>query len=119
MSETPSEAEARPSFLVTLSCPDRVGVVADVREQLEVDAHYAGYLDRQEADILAFRRDEQMRLPADLDYGAVLGLSAEARMKLSHIRPSTLGQAARIDGMTPAALTLVSAHVRARAQRVA
>ena len=88
---------------------------ADVIEQLEVDSQYAGYLDRQEADILAFRRDEGLALPASLDYGRVQGLSTEAALKLGRIRPVTLGQAARIDGVTPAALTLVLAHVRSRA----
>jgi len=82
-------------------------------EQLEVDALYAGYLDRQQADIVAFRRDEDLRLPGSLDYRAVHGLSTEAVQKLERIRPATLGQAARIDGVTAAALTLVLAHVRA------
>ncbi|HVV66389.1 MAG TPA: FAD-dependent oxidoreductase, partial [Rhizomicrobium sp.] len=83
-------------------------------EQLEIDARYAGYMDRQEADIVAFRKDETLDLPSDLDYGQVHGLSTEAVQKLNRIRPATLGQAARIDGVTPAALTLVLAHVRAR-----
>jgi tRNA uridine 5-carboxymethylaminomethyl modification enzyme len=86
---------------------------ADTVEQLEIDARYAGYLDRQEADILAFRRDESLSLPDELDYAAVCGLSAEAAQKLASIRPATLGQASRIDGVTPAALTLVLAHVKA------
>jgi tRNA uridine 5-carboxymethylaminomethyl modification enzyme len=88
-----------------------------VVEQLEIDAQYAGYLDRQEADIVAFRRDEGLSLPADLDYGAVHGLSTEAAQKLAAVRPATLGQAARIDGVTPAALTLVLAYVRNRAAK--
>jgi tRNA uridine 5-carboxymethylaminomethyl modification enzyme len=87
--------------------------------QLEIDAQYAGYLGRQEADILAFRRDEALALPADLDYGAIVGLSNEIRQKLAAIRPATLGQAARIDGVTPAALTLVLATLRSRTKRVA
>jgi tRNA uridine 5-carboxymethylaminomethyl modification enzyme len=95
--------------------PDLQGFQEDIVEQLEVDAQYAGYLGRQEADILAFRRDEALSLPDELDYAAVCGLSAEAVQKLSTIRPATLGQAARIDGVTPAALTLVLAHVRSRA----
>ena len=93
--------------------PELNGFQPDVVEQLEVDSHYAGYLDRQDADIIAFRRDEALALPGDLDYGTIHGLSNEARTKLARIRPATLGQAARIDGMTPAALTLVLAHVRA------
>jgi tRNA uridine 5-carboxymethylaminomethyl modification enzyme len=93
--------------------PELKGFQPDVVEQLEVDSHYAGYMDRQEADIIAFRRDESLSLPGDLDYANVHGLSNEARLKLARIRPATLGQAARIDGVTPAALTLVLAHVRA------
>ena len=87
---------------------------ADIAEQLEIDSQYAGYLDRQEADILAFRKDEELRLPDELDYATIRGLSTEAASKLGRIRPATLGQAARIDGVTPAALTLVLAHARAR-----
>ncbi len=94
--------------------PELGGLSSEIVEQLEIDAQYAGYLDRQEADILAFRKDESLALPADLDYAAVAGLSTEARTKLAMIRPATLGQAARIDGVTPAALTLVLAYVRAR-----
>ncbi|OAI45050.1 tRNA uridine 5-carboxymethylaminomethyl modification protein [Rhizomicrobium sp. SCGC AG-212-E05] len=85
---------------------------ADIIEQLEIDAQYAGYLDRQDADIIAFRRDEGRALPVALDYGAVAGLSNEVRQKLERIRPATLGQAARIEGVTAAALTLVLAHVK-------
>jgi tRNA uridine 5-carboxymethylaminomethyl modification enzyme len=88
---------------------------ADVVEQLEIDAQYAGYLDRQDADIVAFRRDERWPCPPISIMRAVHGLSTEAIQKLSNIRPGTLGQAARIDGVTPAALTLVLAHVRSRA----
>jgi tRNA uridine 5-carboxymethylaminomethyl modification enzyme len=90
---------------------------AEIAEQLEIDAHYAGYLDRQEADIVAFRRDESLVLPEAFDYGTVTGLSNECRLKLSAIRPRTLGQAARIDGITPAALTLVLAHIKAGTPR--
>jgi tRNA uridine 5-carboxymethylaminomethyl modification enzyme len=92
--------------------PEVGGFAPDITEQLEVDSQYAGYLDRQDADILAFRKDEGLRLPAALDYRAITGLSTEAVLKLGRIRPETLGQAARIDGVTPAALTLVLAHVR-------
>ena len=83
-----------------------------VAEQMEIDAVYAGYLDRQQADILAFRRDEAVRLPVDLDYSSVGGLSNEAREKLIASRPDTLGQASRIEGVTPGALTAVLAHVK-------
>ena len=89
----------------------------DVLEQLEIDAQYSGYLNRQEADILAFRRDESRALPADLDYRAIIGLSNEVRQKLEAIRPATLGQASRIEGVTSAALTLVLAHVKGGKRR--
>ena len=85
---------------------------AAVREQVEIDAAYSGYLDRQQADVDAFRRDENLRLPADLDYGAIGGLSNEVREKLQRVRPLTLGQAARIEGVTPGAITALLAHVR-------
>src|SRR5262245_4073710 len=80
--------------------------------QLEIDAKYDVYLSRQAADIEAFRRDESLELPDAIDYALVKGLSNEARQKLSAIRPRTIGQAGRIDGMTPAALTLLVTHVR-------
>jgi tRNA uridine 5-carboxymethylaminomethyl modification enzyme len=92
--------------------PDLGGIEPEIVEQLEIDAQYAGYLDRQDADILSFRRDEGRALPMDLDYRAVIGLSNEVRQKLEAIRPATLGQASRIEGVTSAALTLVLAHVK-------
>jgi tRNA uridine 5-carboxymethylaminomethyl modification enzyme len=85
---------------------------AQVREQIEIDAQYHGYLGRQAADVEAFRRDENLLLPGDLDYGAVGGLSNEVRGKLAAVRPLTLGQAARIEGVTPGALTALLAHAR-------
>lgn len=99
--------------------PQLADFSTDVVEQLEIDAQYAGYLERQDADIIAFRRDEGRTLPAGLDYKAVIGLSNEVRQKLEAIRPATLGQAARIEGVTPAALTLILAYVKGmRAERV-
>ncbi len=83
-----------------------------VREQVEVDAVYAGYLDRQAQDAEALRREEGLSLPADLDYAAIGALSNEVREKLALIRPLTLGQAGRIEGMTPGALTALLAHVK-------
>ena len=82
---------------------------------MEIDAAYAGYLDRQAADVAAFRRDEDLELPGQLDYAEVGGLSNEVREKLTTVRPATLGQAARIEGVTPGALTALLAHVRRRA----
>jgi tRNA uridine 5-carboxymethylaminomethyl modification enzyme len=84
--------------------------------QLEIEAVYAGYLDRQEADIIAFRRDEALELPVDLDYRAIGGLSNEVREKLLSVRPTSLGQAARIEGMTAGALTALLAYVRRGSQ---
>ena len=83
-----------------------------VREQIEIDAVYAGYLDRQVQDAEALRREEGLSLPADLDYAAIGALSNEVREKLALIRPLTLGQAGRIEGMTPGALTALLAHVK-------
>ena len=87
-------------------------VTPDVREQIAIEALYSGYLDRQEADILAFRRDEGIRLPSDLDYAAVGGLSNEVREKLIAARPPTLGAASRIEGVTPGALTALLAWLK-------
>lgn len=94
--------------------PELAGASRAVAEQIEIDALYAGYIDRQQADILAFRKDEAVRLPRDLDYAGIGGLSNEAREKLEAARPETLGQAARIEGVTPGALTAVLAHVKRR-----
>jgi len=85
-------------------------------ERLEVDARYAVYLDRQEASIVAFKKDEAVAIPAALDFAVIAGLSNEVRQKLDRHRPATLAQAARIDGMTPAALMLLLAHIRKTAR---
>ncbi|HVV65391.1 MAG TPA: tRNA uridine-5-carboxymethylaminomethyl(34) synthesis enzyme MnmG [Rhizomicrobium sp.] len=99
--------------------PEISGLDPMIVEQIEIDAQYAGYLSRQDADVVAFRRDESLALPASLDFAAIAGLSTEIRQKLERIRPATLGQASRIDGVTPAALTLLLAHVRSLARKVA
>ncbi|MBI1203179.1 MAG: tRNA uridine-5-carboxymethylaminomethyl(34) synthesis enzyme MnmG [Rhodopseudomonas sp.] len=83
-----------------------------IAEQIEIDAKYAVYLDRQATDVAAYRRDESFTLPEDLDYSAIVGLSNEAKQKLTKARPRTIGHAAKLDGMTPAALTLVVAAVK-------
>ena len=98
--------------------PELAGIPGESAEQLEIDAHYAGYIDRQAADIRAFRRDEALALPDDLDYGRVGSLSAEAREKLAAARPATLGAAARIPGITPAALTALLGFVKRRGLRL-
>ncbi len=92
--------------------PELVAIDAKAMAQVEIDAKYAVYLDRQAADIAAFRRDEALAIPADLDYARLSGLSNEARSRLEAVRPCTMGQASRIEGMTPAALTLRAARAR-------
>lgn len=92
--------------------PELAAITPQVVEQLEIEGRYASYLDRQTSDIAAFRRDEQLALPDDLDYGTIGGLSAEVRLKLTTARPATLGAAGRIPGVTPAALTALLAHVK-------
>ncbi|MBV8790750.1 MAG: tRNA uridine-5-carboxymethylaminomethyl(34) synthesis enzyme MnmG [Pseudolabrys sp.] len=87
-------------------------LAAPIAQQIEIDAKYEVYLSRQAADIEAYRRDESVALPDDFDYAGLPGLSNEARQKLSTHRPRTIGQAGRIDGVTPAALTLLVAHMR-------
>jgi tRNA uridine 5-carboxymethylaminomethyl modification enzyme len=87
-----------------------------IAEQLEIDAKYDVYLSRQAADIAAYRRDESLVLPEHLDYGTLRGLSNEVRQKLQSARPRTIGQAGRMDGITPAALTLLVAYLK-RADR--
>ncbi len=99
--------------------PELAGIRPAILEQLAADSLYAGYLERQEADIAAFRKDESLSLPPDLDYRAVAGLSAELVQKLERIRPATLGQASRVEGMTPAAVTAILLNVRIRARQSA
>jgi tRNA uridine 5-carboxymethylaminomethyl modification enzyme len=92
-----------------------LGAISDrAFDELEVEERYGSYLERQRADVAAFERDENLRLPADMDYTVIGGLSAEVRGKLAAVRPSSLGAAARIPGMTPAALTRLLGYVRAR-----
>jgi tRNA uridine 5-carboxymethylaminomethyl modification enzyme len=99
---------------LTAIWPELASFSPVVVEQIEIDARYAGYLDRQEADIRALRRDDALLLPADLDYAAVGSLSTEIRLVLTRTRPTTLGAAARIPGVTPAALAALLRHVKRR-----
>ena len=92
--------------------PEFLSLPASIGVQLEIDAKYAVYLERQAAEVAAFRRDEAFQIPDGIDYAVVPGLSNEARQKLSAARPRTIGQASRLDGMTPAALVLLAAFVR-------
>ncbi len=93
------------------------GVEDEIQEQLERDALYANYIERQRRDVEAMRRDETQVIPSDFDFDVIDGLSNELKSKLNAIRPANLGQASRIDGMTPAALTLLLAKIR-QSQRI-
>ncbi len=92
--------------------PQVDGLEAGVAAQLGVDARYAAYVGRQELDIAVLRKEEDIRIPAAFEYGAIAGLSAEVRQKLEALRPTSLAQAGRMEGMTPAALMLLLAHLR-------
>ena len=81
-------------------------------EQIEISAHYSGYLEKQEADIVSFRKDENLMIPENIDYSKLSGLSNEVKSKFKLIRPKTLGQALRIDGITPAAVYILLSHVK-------
>ena len=82
------------------------------RDQLAIEATYSGYLERQQADVEALRRDEGLRIPDEFDYASVGGLSNEVRSKLEDVRPATIGQASRIEGVTPGALIALLAYVK-------
>jgi tRNA uridine 5-carboxymethylaminomethyl modification enzyme len=99
--------------------PDVAAVSSAIAAQVEIDARYAAFLDRQDADIAAFRRDEALRLPESLDYAEVGGLSTEMREKLSRARPATLGAASRVQGVTPAALMAVLTYIKKAARLAA
>ena len=139
LSVTPNEAERhgltlkkggqRRSAIDLLSHPNigiaevariwpQLGEIAPgIAQQIETDAKYSVYLERQSADVAAYRRDEALELPETFEYAGMTALSNEVRQKLESIRPRTIGQAGRIDGMTPAALTLLAAHVRGDRKR--
>jgi tRNA uridine 5-carboxymethylaminomethyl modification enzyme len=88
-----------------------------IAQQLEIDAKYAVYLNRQAADVESYRRDESLVLGDEVDYASLPGLSNEARHKLQTHRPRTIGHASRIDGITPAALTLLAAHIHRQSRK--
>ena len=97
--------------------PDLDGVDQEIQAQTERDALYVNYIARQEKDVAALKRDEQQVIPADFAFDDLEGLSSELKGKLGRLRPANIGQAAKIDGMTPAALALILARLR-RDQRV-
>ena len=114
------ELAAQPQFQISTLArvwPELAGIPAELVPRLEADAKYAVYLDRQAEDVARYRRDDAMALPDDLDYSRISGLSTELREKFLDVRPRSLGQAGRIEGMTPAALALVAAHARRSAVR--
>jgi len=105
------------SYETLMSLPGAGGAVTDaeVAQQVEIQAKYAGYIERQQDEIERSRRHEETHLPADLDYVNVRGLSHEVRQKLARHRPTTLGEASRISGITPAAISLLMVHLKRRA----
>ena len=92
--------------------PDLKDMRPDIAEQMECDALYAGYMERHDADVRAFRKDESLALPTDFDYDSVGSLSNEVRQKLKTARPQTLGAASRVPGVTPAAIVALLRHVK-------
>jgi tRNA uridine 5-carboxymethylaminomethyl modification enzyme len=101
-------------YAALMTLPGAGPAVADPRvvEQIEIQAKYAGYIERQKEEVARHGHYESLRLPADLDYRTVRGLSVEVQQKLTQHRPETLGQAARISGVTPAAISLLLVHLR-------
>tara|TARA_B100001564_G_scaffold127872_1_gene106738 strand:+ start:159 stop:2030 length:1872 start_codon:yes stop_codon:yes gene_type:complete len=85
---------------------------SEIVEQVEINAHYKGYMKKQKADILAFKRDESLKIPSDINYDSFSGLSNEVKSKFKQIRPKTMGQALRIDGITPAAVFILLSHLK-------
>jgi tRNA uridine 5-carboxymethylaminomethyl modification enzyme len=100
--------------LMSLPGVEDAGVAATVAEQIEIQARYAGYIDRQADEVARQQRHEETQLPEGLDYATVRGLSNEVRQKLARHKPATLGQAARISGVTPAAISLLLVHLKRR-----
>ena len=87
-------------------------------EQVEIDAHYAGYLKRQSHDIASFKKDEMIKIPNEIDYDLFSGLSNEIKSKLKKVKPKTLGQALRIDGVTPAAAIILLSYIKSKRNKV-
>src|SRR5690606_5184679 len=100
----------RPQWMQAPDADERL--VEQVTQQLEVQAKYTGYIDRQQDEVERHRRHETTRLPDDLDYVQVRGLSTEVRQRLNEVRPATVGQASRVPGVTPAAISLLLVHLK-------
>jgi tRNA uridine 5-carboxymethylaminomethyl modification enzyme len=102
----------RPEWMNAATADERL--IEQVALQLEVQAKYTGYIDRQQDEIERHRRHEETQLPVDLDYAVVRGLSNEVRQKLREARPTTIGQASRVPGVTPAAISILLVHIKRR-----
>lgn len=100
--------------LASLTCVGEAQVAAEVAEQVEISVRYAGYIERQQEEVARARRQEETPLPLDFDFNAVHGLSNEVRQQLTQVKPQTLGQAARIPGVTPAAVSILLVHLKKR-----
>ena len=85
-----------------------------IRDRISIEAHYKGYLKKQDSEILSLKKDEKIKIPDDIDYSEMSSLSMEIREKLSKIRPKTISQASRIDGVTPASLSFLLAFIKNR-----
>ncbi len=92
--------------------PEIPYISKEIDDQIEINSHYRGYLSKQNADILAFKRDENLTIPESVNYDDMSGLSNEVKSKFKQIRPKTMGQALRIDGITPAAVYILLSHVK-------
>ena len=88
-----------------------------IDKQVEIDAHYMGYLQRQARDINSFKKDEAVIIPKNINYDLLSGLSNEIKFKLNQVKPKTLGQAIRVDGVTPAAIIIILSHIKKLRQR--
>ena len=97
--------------------PEIIKYSDEIDEQIEINAHYRGYLVKQKADILAFKRDENLVIPDNIDYSSLSGLSNEVKAKFKEIKPQTMGQALRIDGITPAAVYILLSYVKRKSLR--
>ena len=92
--------------------PEISFISKEIDDQLEINAHYRSYLIKQNSDILAFKRDENIKIPSNIDYDAFSGFSNEVKLKFKQIKPKTMGQALRIDGITPAAVFILLSHIK-------
>ena len=92
--------------------PEIPKISKEIDNQLEIEAHYRGYLSKQNADILAFKKDENLKIPKNVNYDELSGLSNEVKSKFKQVKPTTMGQALRIDGITPAAVYILLSHVK-------